>query len=460
VVRSLGILLAAAAAAATGERDLFEMNAGDAVRVGRRTVRFLGLTERTEPYFQSADGKIVDAMVSAEIAVEIDGRRRTFTGGPFRMPAVLDGLAFLLGGTRNWSGGIVPDPLAKEVRLEIRDASRPWVDPGSLVFPIRNYRWRAAGYQHTYLALAMGQARVYYHRGEDMGMIPDLDQALAMKRLRVVAVPGLKGDGKSNSVTLEDAAGLVFRYAHMNTPHILPSLVPGVWLEAGAPLGLTGNTWQGGPVSDPHLHVEVRDAATGTFRNTFPLIVAAYRHSYPGELLPIGGGWRHLYAGESITLDGSLSLAGTGRKIVSYAWEFTDGSRADGPAVTRTYARPGTYSERLMVTDDRGRRDSDFVEVFVLERGAKQGAPYGFIDYYPVRGIRPGTEVRFHTRYPRGPDVTIDFGDGSRIPYAETATHRFAAPGTYVVTVSGPDRGAGPGTLRARVVVSRASAGL
>jgi hypothetical protein len=257
--------------------SVFELNIGDSVRVRTRdgrehAVRLIGVHERTEPYYESANNKLIDAIVSADVSLNIDGVSQSFTGGPLRMPAHLVGLAFLLGCTRHWSGGIIKDSLAKDIRLEIQDASLPWVQPDKFIFPIRNYRWRAVNYQHTYLGVAVNQARLYYHRGEDMGMIPDLDLSLAMEALQVVSVPGVTGDGLSNSVTLRDGTGLCFRYAHMNTPHIFADLQPGVEMAQGQPLGLTGNTWQGSPVRDPHLHVEAHEHdLAGPFRNTFPL---------------------------------------------------------------------------------------------------------------------------------------------------------------------------------------------
>lgn len=42
-------------------------------------------------------------------------------------------------------------------------------------------------------------------------------------------------------------------------------------------------------------------------------------------------------------------------EIVSYTWEFGDGTeRAHGPVVTHTYVYPGTYTATLSVTDDSG----------------------------------------------------------------------------------------------------------
>jgi murein DD-endopeptidase MepM/ murein hydrolase activator NlpD len=319
-------------------------------------------------------------------------------------------------------------------------------------FPIRNYRWRALNYQHTFLGLAVNQASVYYHRGEDFGMLPDRADALATTDGEVGKVPGPEGDGASNSFYLH-AGGLEFRYAHMNTPHILPEMKPGVHVAQGQKLGLTGNTWRGRPVRDPHLHVEIRDEATGKLRNSFPWIVSAYRKSFPGELLPIAGGWRNTWAGDTIELDGSRSLAGTGRKIVAWQWKFTDGATATGPRVSRKYTVPGTYSEQLTVRDDRGREDSDFVEVFVLDRNQTQMPPFTMIYYYPVRGIHAGDEVEFDIRSNKKGPATIDYGDGEKAQWSETTRHRYTKPGTYIVSLTKPDSGAGPSVFRSRIVI-------
>jgi len=454
------VMIPLACAVAAQHPQLIEMNVGDSVKVplasGKsRTLKLVAYTEQKEPYYEPANNGFADAVVSAEVVVEVDGKRATVVGGPFHMPAAVNGINLLVGTTRGWTGGIVPDHMSKDVRLEAQDASQPWSEPGRFVFPVRHYRWRVMNYQHTWLGLAVNQARLYYHRGEDMGMIPDLEESLAMTDAVVRKVPGPQGDGASNTVILEDGSGLVFHYAHMNAPNILPELQPGVQVKQGQKLGLTGNTWRGAPVKDPHLHVEVHAKQSNGFRNTFPLFVAAYRNSFPGELLPIAGGWRHLFADGSIALDGSRSLAGDGRKIVSYEWTFTDGTHAKGATVRRTYTQPGTYSEQLRVTDDRGRSDLDFVEVFVLSKQQHAAPPYALIDYYPIRGIRPGTEIAFLTRYNNMRDVTIDFGDGTVVPYAENTTHKFGRSGTYVVTVKGTDAGSGPGTLKVRVIVEQ-----
>jgi len=418
-----------------------------------KTLKLISYDEETEPYFESANQALVNAVVRAKVTVSVDGVRATLSGGPFHMPQPVNGLWVLVNVTRGWLGGIEPDHLAQDVRLEVMDATLPFYDADRFVFPIRDYRWRAMNYQHTYLGVVVNQPRLYYHRGEDMGMIPDREEALAMTEGTVNKVPGPSGDGASNDFQFDDPTGLAFYYAHMNGPNILPGLVPGSKLRQGDMLGLTGNTWEGKPVEDPHLHVEVDVPGERAFHHTFPIFVAAYRHDFPEEVLPVAGGWRHLWEGGTLELDGSLSLAGSGRRVVSYEWTFTDGTRDQGNRVTRPYLHAGAYSERLRVTDDRGRSDIDFVEVFVLTHDQHRPPPYVWINYYPIRSIRPGTPVQFLTRYVNLREVTIDFGDGAKIPWQEVTAHRYSKPGTYVVEVRGQDAGSGPGVFHVRVNV-------
>jgi murein DD-endopeptidase MepM/ murein hydrolase activator NlpD len=444
-------------AAATPNPIIVELSRGETQQVrlsGGKThsIKLISLKERTEPYYESANKRTIEAIVEADVTLRIDGKNGSVVGGPFRLPTVVNGLAVLVTVTKNWTGGIAPDELNKDVRLEIQDANVPWYDVQRFVFPIRNYRWRALNYQHTFLGVAVNQARIYYHRGEDFGMLPDREAAIATVSGKVGKVPGPRGDGASNSFFLH-SAGLIFRYAHMNTPNILPEMKPGVHVTQGQKLGLTGNTWQGRPVRDPHLHVEIHDEQSNKLRNTFPWIVAAYRNSYPGELLPVAGGWRHLWAGDTIVLDGSRSLAGTGQKIVSWKWKFTDGTSATGAHVSRRYTTPGAYSEQLIVRDDRGREDSDFVEVYVLDREHPAMPPFTMIHYYPVRGIHAGDEVEFVIRPNKGGPATIDYGDNAKVAWSETTHHRYAHSGTYIVTVSKSEGPSGPGIFKARVVV-------
>ena len=50
-------------------------------------------------------------------------------------------------------------------------------------------------------------------------------------------------------------------------------------------------------------------------------------------------------------------VEGPAGKIVSYAWDFGDGSKAEGPMVAHTYAKAGSYTASLQIQDAQGRTD-------------------------------------------------------------------------------------------------------
>ncbi len=55
---------------------------------------------------------------------------------------------------------------------------------------------------------------------------------------------------------------------------------------------------------------------------------------------------------KTVTFDGSGST--DDGAITSYAWNFGDGASASGPTATHAYAKPGTYTASLTVSDDYG----------------------------------------------------------------------------------------------------------
>jgi len=61
--------------------------------------------------------------------------------------------------------------------------------------------------------------------------------------------------------------------------------------------------------------------------------------------------------GDPITLDATYSFS-DGSRIVSYYWDFGDGTTASGPIVTHTYASAYAYAVRLTVTTEDGCTDT------------------------------------------------------------------------------------------------------
>ena len=81
--------------------------------------------------------------------------------------------------------------------------------------------------------------------------------------------------------------------------------------------------------------------------------------------------------GETIQFDGSGSYDPDG-SIVSYSWDFGDGSSGTGVSPTHSYSAPGTYTVELTVTDNYGLTDSD--SGYVVIANCEWISPTGFND--------------------------------------------------------------------------------
>jgi chitodextrinase len=68
--------------------------------------------------------------------------------------------------------------------------------------------------------------------------------------------------------------------------------------------------------------------------------------------VPRGGGDRTVEEGQALFFDGSASSDNVG--VTSYLWDFGDGSTATTATATHVYAKAGTYSAKLTVTDAAG----------------------------------------------------------------------------------------------------------
>ncbi|WP_307377114.1 PKD domain-containing protein [Microbacterium sp. W4I20] len=155
-------------------------------------------------------------------------------------------------------------------------------------------------------------------------------------------------------------------------------------------------------------------------------------------------------AGLKVSVDAAASTDPDGT-IASYAWTFGDGSTATGVTASRTYAAAGTYTVKLTVTDDRGGVATKSVDVTVAP------AP----NQAPVAAFTPtatGLSVAVDGSASADPDGTIasyawTFGDNGTATGA-TASHAYAATGTYSVTLTVTDNSGTTGTITKQVTVT------
>jgi DNA/RNA endonuclease G (NUC1) len=165
--------------------------------------------------------------------------------------------------------------------------------------------------------------------------------------------------------------------------------------------------------------------------------------------------------GSSITLNASGSLDPNG-SVVSYEWDFGDGTTASGVAVAHGYAQDGVYNARVTVTDNDGLTGSAVFVVIVT-------------NVAPVLGAVPGGNVNVGSAYTvagtfadPGADAwtaTVDWGDGSAPSTVSLATrafsltHTYTTPGAFTVTVTIADDDASTSTSHT-VLVAQPAPGL
>ncbi|MCV2395823.1 PKD domain-containing protein [Actinotalea sp. M2MS4P-6] len=154
-------------------------------------------------------------------------------------------------------------------------------------------------------------------------------------------------------------------------------------------------------------------------------------------------------AGLSVAVDGSASSDdGT---VVSYAWDFGDGGSATGATASHDYAVGGTYSVTLTVTDDQGLTGQLSQDVTVSEPGVNQ-APVAAFSATPA-GLSVAVDGSASSDDGTVVSYAWDFGDGGSATGA-TASHDYAAGGTYSVTLTVTDDQGVTGQLSQDVTVT------
>lgn len=135
-----------------------------------------------------------------------------------------------------------------------------------------------------------------------------------------------------------------------------------------------------------------------------------------------------------VTFDGSESSDMEG-PIQAYVWEFGDGETASGAIVTHTYTVAGTYSPKLVVTDNGGKTDRVTTSnVTVLE----WLAPIAQLTSSTNSGSAP-LKVEFSGSGSVDTDGTIvtynwAFGDG-KFSNGINIIHEYTIPGTYIASL-------------------------
>jgi PKD repeat protein len=149
--------------------------------------------------------------------------------------------------------------------------------------------------------------------------------------------------------------------------------------------------------------------------------------------------------GATVTFDGSGTTYGVD-SVVTYVWDFGDGTTASGVdlvAPTHVYADNGVYTVTLTATDDIGQTSADTMTVTVenvspnVDAGEDASGNVG--DILTFTGSATDAGVNDVLTY------EWDFGDGETVTGVDmtTATHAYAEPGVYTVTLTVTDSDGG-----------------
>ncbi len=171
--------------------------------------------------------------------------------------------------------------------------------------------------------------------------------------------------------------------------------------------------------------------------------------------------------GDTVDFDASGSYDPNG-EIVSYKWDFGDGTTGEGVKVSHSYDKEGYYVITLTVTDDAGAISKVRHAVSVQEASSSDGGcsggtcggpdiPLAVITGLPsCSGGEVGVPIEFDGSYSRAAEGSIvsyewNFGDGTT-GRGVRVSHAYQKTGRFIVTLTVTDENGAQG--RATAVVS------
>jgi PKD repeat protein len=128
--------------------------------------------------------------------------------------------------------------------------------------------------------------------------------------------------------------------------------------------------------------------------------------------------------------------------IVSYSWNFGEGTSGTGVTRGHTYNNSGNYTVSLTVTDDDGATDSASTVIQVTTPPIPNQAPTASFTATPSSGNAP-LSVSFNASASSDPDGTIvsyswNFGDGATTT-GVSRSHTYDSAGNYTATLTVTD---------------------
>lgn len=267
------------------------------------------------------------------------------------------------------------------------------------------------------------------------------------------AIPGSdpgQGNTYTQSVTPHGAtiAGGIYRngldthwWIEYGSDNTYGSQTAPVDIGAGAaPVSVTGYLSQLAPDTLYHYRLVAQNSLGTTYGYDYTFTTPTAPDGAPTAAFTVSPG--NPAPGDDVQFDASASAG----SIAGYTWNFGDGSAPETgdttPQTDHTYAARGTYTVILTVTTSDGETDATAQTVTVDDppiaafTGSPRTVPAGNPVTFDASGSSPGADGGSIT------DYSWDFGDGtSAVDQGTdaTASHTFAGPGIYTVTLTTTD---------------------
>jgi PKD repeat protein len=140
--------------------------------------------------------------------------------------------------------------------------------------------------------------------------------------------------------------------------------------------------------------------------------------------------------------------------LISYKWEFGDGTIGNGENIEHIYQKAGTFEIKLVVEDDEGKSKTDYTTCYIIEKNL---LPVPMING-PYTG-KIGSLISFYSKGSNDPDGTIinyiwDFNDGI-ISNEESPTHVYSKEGEYTITLTITDNSGAQAIISTLGVISQ-----